>query len=144
VNVRGEAQSSDQLRKAIYSPRGIPAVRLGRRLWRQVISADGVALSGRFARGAPMNDRASVQHATLPKPLTIGEWRKNRRADRRASETFSLECAGLNYVASLSRFADGRLQFVDVDVIRIAFCWGIRGNASGPSGGALDMLAASP
>jgi hypothetical protein len=32
-----------------------------------------------------------------------------RLPDRRASETFSLECAGLKYTATISRFEDGRI-----------------------------------
>jgi ribonucleoside-diphosphate reductase alpha chain len=33
---------------------------------------------------------------------------RRRLPDRRASETFSLDCAGLSYTATVSRFADGR------------------------------------
>ena len=34
---------------------------------------------------------------------------RRRLPDRRASETFALECAGLAYTATISRFDDGRL-----------------------------------
>jgi hypothetical protein len=96
---------------------------------------------------------------------------RQRLPDRRASETFSLECAGLAYTATVSCFGDGRLgeiflsnhkagshadtaardsaivcsialQFgADVDVIRKALCRDGRGNANGPLGAALDKLA---
>jgi hypothetical protein len=95
---------------------------------------------------------------------------RHRLANRRASETFALECAGLNYLATVSRFPDGRLgeiflsnhkagsaadtaardaaiacsialQFgADVETIRKALCRDSRGNASGPLGVALDVL----
>jgi hypothetical protein len=39
----------------------------------------------------------------------MAEAARQRLPDRRASETFSLECAGLAYTATVSRFADGRL-----------------------------------
>jgi ribonucleoside-diphosphate reductase alpha chain len=93
---------------------------------------------------------------------------RQRLPDRRASETFSLECVGLQYTATISRFADGRLgeifltnhkagsaadtaardaaialQFgADVETIRRALCRDGRGAASGPLGVALDLLAA--
>jgi hypothetical protein len=99
---------------------------------------------------------------------------RQRLADRRASETFSLECAGLSYVATISRFDDGRigeiflsnhkagshadtaardraivcsiaLQFgADVQTISRALCRDIRGEANGPLGTALDMIAGAP
>src|SRR5690349_8801579 len=95
---------------------------------------------------------------------------RQRLPDRRGSETFTLQCAGLNYVATISRFADGRLgeifltnhkagsaadtaardaaivcsivlQFgADVETIRKALCRDGRGDASGPLGVALDLL----
>jgi hypothetical protein len=34
---------------------------------------------------------------------------RQRLPQRRASETFSLECAGLKYTATVSRFDDGRI-----------------------------------
>jgi hypothetical protein len=34
---------------------------------------------------------------------------RERLPNRRFSETFSLECAGLQYTATISRFDDGRL-----------------------------------
>jgi hypothetical protein len=96
---------------------------------------------------------------------------RRRLPDRRESETFSLQCAGLAYIATISRFDDGRLgeifltnhksgshadtaardsaivcsialQFgADIEVIRKALCRDGRGNASGPLGVALDILA---
>jgi hypothetical protein len=95
---------------------------------------------------------------------------RQRLPNRRASESFAIECAGLKYVATISRFDDGRLgeiflsnhkagshadtaardaaitcsialQFgADVETIRKALCRDARGNASGPLGVALDML----
>jgi len=95
---------------------------------------------------------------------------RQRFPDRRASETFSLECAGLSYIATVPRFDDGRpaeifltnhkavstadtaardaaiacsiaLQFgADIETIRKALCRDSRGNANGPLGVALDML----
>jgi hypothetical protein len=94
-----------------------------------------------------------------------------RLPNRRASETFALECAGLNYLATISRFPDGEigeiflsnhkagsaadtaardaaiacsiaLQFgADVATMRKALCRDSRGNASGPLGVALDLIA---
>jgi hypothetical protein len=99
---------------------------------------------------------------------------RRRLPDRRASETFNLRCGGLPYVATISRFDDGRigeiflsnhksgsdtdtaardsaivcsiaLQFgADPEIIRKALCRDGRGNASGPLGVALDMLAVQP
>jgi hypothetical protein len=96
---------------------------------------------------------------------------RKRLPDRRASETFRLECNGLAYVATISRFADRQigeiflsaakagstvdtaardcaivcsigLQFgADIATIRKALCRDGRGNANGPLGVALDMLA---
>jgi hypothetical protein len=98
---------------------------------------------------------------------------RTRLPNRRASESFTLECAGLSYIATVSRFDDGRiaeiflsnhksnsgadtnardtaivcriaLQFgADVETIGKARCRDARGNASGPLGVALDMLAVS-
>jgi hypothetical protein len=99
---------------------------------------------------------------------------RQRLADRRASETFSLECAGLHYVATISRFDDGRIaevflsnhkagshadtaakdsavvcsialqHSVPLDVIRHALLRDARGVASSPLGVALDILAEAP
>jgi hypothetical protein len=96
-----------------------------------------------------------------------------RLKNRRDSETFSLECAGLRYTATVSRFADGRLaeiflgnhhagsaadaaardcaivcsialQFgADLETIRKALCRDARGNACAPLGAALDLIAGS-
>jgi hypothetical protein len=97
---------------------------------------------------------------------------RKRLPDRRGSETFALECNGLAYVATISRFADGGLGEIflsaakagsavdtaardsaivfsialqsgaDVETIRKALCRDSRGNANGPLGVALDTLAA--
>jgi hypothetical protein len=99
---------------------------------------------------------------------------RRRLPDRRASETFSLECVGLQYTATISRFADGRIgelflsnhknnsgadvaardaaiafsfavqHGADPEAIRRALCRDSRGNASGPLRAALDMLAGEP
>jgi len=90
--------------------------------------------------------------------------------NRRASETFGLECMGLTYCATISRFDDGRLGEIfltnhkagshadtaardsaivcsialqsgaDVETIRRALCRDARGNANGPLGVALDII----
>jgi hypothetical protein len=97
-----------------------------------------------------------------------------RLPNRRASETYCLECAGLTYTATVSRFADGRIgelflsnhknnsgadvaardaaiafsfavqHGADPEAIRRALCRDGRGNASGPLGCALDRLAVQP
>jgi hypothetical protein len=94
-----------------------------------------------------------------------------RLPNRRASETFGLECAGLTYTCTISRFADGRVAEVflsnhkngsgadtaarnaaiacsialqygaDLETIRKALCRDARGRASGPLGCALDIIA---
>jgi hypothetical protein len=95
---------------------------------------------------------------------------RNRLPNRRGSETFDLECAGLTYRVTISRFADGRLgeifisnhkagsgadtaardsaivasialQFgADAETIRKALCRDSAGRASGPLGAVLDLL----
>ena len=97
---------------------------------------------------------------------------RQRLTNRRASETFNLECAGLSYSCTVSRFPDGEiaeiflnthksgssadtaardsaicaslgLQFgVPLETIRKALCRDSHGRASGPLGVALDCLAA--
>ena len=97
---------------------------------------------------------------------------RQRLANRRASETFSLECGGLSYVATISRFADGRIAELflsnhkansqadtnardsaiafsfavqhgaDPELIRRALCRDSRGRPSGPLRVALDLIAA--
>jgi hypothetical protein len=96
---------------------------------------------------------------------------RRRLPDRRACETFELECDGQIYLATVSRFRDGALGEIflnsiklgstidtaardsaimcslllqhggDVGVIRKALCRDSKGRASGPLGTALDMLA---
>ena len=96
---------------------------------------------------------------------------RHRLPNRRPSETFALECAGLKYTATISRFNDGRvgeifltnhkggshadtaardaaitcsiaLQFgADIETIRRALCRDGRGHASGPLEVALDLIA---
>jgi hypothetical protein len=96
---------------------------------------------------------------------------RRRLPDRRASETFEVKCEGLTYLATVSRFDDGRLgeiflsshkagsaadtaardaaitcsialQFgADLETIRKALCRDSQGNASSPLGTALDALA---
>jgi hypothetical protein len=97
--------------------------------------------------------------------------RRQRLPNRRSSLTFGFEVAGLQYVATVSYFDDGRLGEVflsnhksgsaadvsardaaiacsialqhgaDPETIRRALCRDSRGNASGPLATALDRLA---
>jgi ribonucleoside-diphosphate reductase alpha chain len=99
---------------------------------------------------------------------------RERLPNRRQSETFSFEHAGLRYIATASWFADGRLGEVFItngkadsqadanardaailasialqhgaplDVIRKALLRDSRGQPSSPVGMALDMLAEQP
>jgi ribonucleoside-diphosphate reductase alpha chain len=92
--------------------------------------------------------------------------------NRRASETFAVECGGLAYVATVSRFPDGRMaeifltnhkagsaagimasdaavvtsialqHGVPLETIRHALMRDSHGQASGPLGAALDLIAA--
>jgi hypothetical protein len=94
-----------------------------------------------------------------------------RLPNRRSSETFEIECAGLRYLATISRFSDGRLGEIflsnhktnsgadvaardsaicaslalqcgaDVETIRKALCRDARGRANGPLGVAFDVIA---
>jgi hypothetical protein len=96
---------------------------------------------------------------------------RQRLPQRRASESFGLECAGLKYTATVSRFDDGRigeiflsntkpssqsdvnardasvaaslaLQFgCPLETLRRALLRDARGNASSPLGAVLDILA---
>lgn len=94
-----------------------------------------------------------------------------RLANRRLCESFAFECEGLKYVASISRFPDGRLGEIflsnhkngsaadtaardaaiaaslalqhgaDISTIAKALCRDGQGRASGPLGVALDLIA---
>jgi hypothetical protein len=96
---------------------------------------------------------------------------RERLPNRRFSETFDLEVAGLRYTATVSRFADGSIgelflnnhksnsaadtnardaaitfsiavqHGADPEVIRKALCRDSQGRASGPLGVALDLIA---
>jgi hypothetical protein len=96
---------------------------------------------------------------------------RQRPSDRRASETFALICGGLTYTATISRYADGRICEIfidmnkagsaadtaardsaivcslalqhgaDVETIRRALCRDARAVATGPLGAALDLIA---
>ena len=98
---------------------------------------------------------------------------RRRLPDRRASETFGVNCEGQTYLATVSHFDDGRpgeifltshkagsaadtaardaaitcsiaLQFgADLETIRKALCRDSQGKASSPLGTALDALAGS-
>ena len=91
---------------------------------------------------------------------------RERPANRRASETFGIRCAGLSYVCTISRFPDGRVAELflsnhksnsaadtnardaaitfsiavqhgaDPEAIRRALCRDSDGRASGPLGAA--------
>jgi hypothetical protein len=95
---------------------------------------------------------------------------RERLANRRFSETFAFECAGLTYVCTFSRYGDGRIGEVfisnhktnsgadvaardaaiafsfavqhgaDTDSIRKALCRDGQGRPSGPLGCALDII----
>jgi hypothetical protein len=95
---------------------------------------------------------------------------RRRLPNRRSSETFSLQCVGLSYTATISWFDDGShgeifltnhkngsdadtaardcaiafsiaVQYgADPEKIRKALCRDSRGNASGPLGAALDLF----
>ena len=95
---------------------------------------------------------------------------RSRLPNRRPSETFALDCNGLSYLATISRFQDGRLaeifisnakagshsdaaakdaavvasialqHGVSVDVIRHALLRDSHGRASSPLGAALDVV----
>jgi|SRR5215467_13238675 len=96
---------------------------------------------------------------------------RERLPNRRGSETFDLECEGLPYVATVSRFDDGRLGEIfvtnnkagsaadtaardaaitcslalqhgaDLDTLRRALCRDRTGRANSPLGIALDRIA---
>lgn len=98
---------------------------------------------------------------------------RKRLPNRRGSASFSLQCAGLDYIATVSPFDDGRpgeiflhspktgsaadvvardsaivcsiaLQYgADINVIRKALTHNADGSASGPLGTVLDLLAVS-
>jgi hypothetical protein len=96
---------------------------------------------------------------------------RRRLPNRRASESFAFEAAGLRYTATVSRFADGSvgevfltkvnsradvnardaavvvsiaLQYgVPIEVIRKALMRNADGTASGPLGAALDLIVAN-
>jgi hypothetical protein len=95
---------------------------------------------------------------------------RQRLPNRRASETFDVEVAGLRYTATVSWFSDGRIgelflsnhknnssadtnardaaiafsfsvqHGANAEAIRRALCRDAKGNASGPLGAALDHL----
>jgi hypothetical protein len=95
---------------------------------------------------------------------------RKRLPNRRRSETFELEVAGLKYTCTVSHFADGKLgelflnnhksnshadttardsaivffiavqHGADPEVIRRALCRDSQGGASGPIGAALDLI----
>jgi hypothetical protein len=98
---------------------------------------------------------------------------RTRLPNRRPSETFALECNGLTYLATVSRFGDGRLaeifisnakagshsdaaakdaavvcsialQYgIPIDVIRHALLRDTHGRPNSPLGAALDLLVVS-
>ena len=70
---------------------------------------------------------------------------RQRLPDRRASETFGFQCAGLQYVATISRFDDGRLGeiFISNHKSGSSADTAARGAASGPLARALDIVAGS-
>jgi ribonucleoside-diphosphate reductase alpha chain len=105
---------------------------------------------------------------------TMTELTRKRLPDRRGSLTFTLEAVGVNFAATVSRFADGllgevfpqnhkadstagitasdaaiaaslALQFgCPLETLRKALCRDVRSKATGPLGVALDKLAVRP
>jgi hypothetical protein len=105
--------------------------------------------------------------------MTTTQLKRERLPNRRLSETFDFEYAGLAYTATASWFGDGRLAELflnnhkagsqadtsakdaaitlslalqhgaDIETIRKALCRDSHGRASGPLGAALDLLAES-
>lgn len=99
---------------------------------------------------------------------------RQRLPDRRESETFEFDCAGLRYVATVSRFPNHSLAEIfltatkagsqadvaardsavaaslamqygaDAETIRKALCRDGSGGASGPLARALDIVALEP
>jgi hypothetical protein len=99
---------------------------------------------------------------------------RERLPNRRAAETFQIECNGLHYTATVGRYDDGRVaevfltnhhvnsqagimasdaavtcsialqHGVPLDVIRKALMRDPRGRASGPLGVALDRIEGVP
>jgi hypothetical protein len=97
---------------------------------------------------------------------------RRRLPNRRLAETFELEVGGLHYTCTVGRFLDGSIgelflsnhksnsaadtnardaaitfsiavqHGADPEVIRRALCRDSNGNASGPLGAALDIIAA--
>jgi hypothetical protein len=97
---------------------------------------------------------------------------RERLPNRRSAQTFALEVGGLRYITTIGRFRDGRIGEIflnnhksnssadvnardaaitfsiavqhgaDPEVIRRALCRDADGNASGPLGAALDIIAA--
>jgi hypothetical protein len=97
---------------------------------------------------------------------------RERLSHRRLAETFDLEVGGLQYTATIGRFADGRIgelflsnhksnsaadtnardaaiafsfavqHGADPEAIRHALCRDSQGRANGPLGVALDLIAA--
>ena len=112
-----------------------------------------------------------LRSGTVPN-LQNSSSNRNRLPNRRPSVTFNFTCAGLAYVCSYSRFADGSLSEVflgnhksnsaadtsardaaitfsfavqhgaDPEAIRRALCRDSHGNPSGPLATALDRIAA--
>jgi hypothetical protein len=104
----------------------------------------------------------------------MSEALRRRLPNRRGSETFTLEAGGLRFTATASRFDDGSLGEIFLqnhkadstagimasdaaiaaslalqfgcsgETLRKALCRDARGNATGPLGVALDMLAVLP
>jgi hypothetical protein len=103
--------------------------------------------------------------------MTTTQLKRERLSNRRLSETFDLECAGLRYTCTVGRFSDGRIAEIflgnhksnsaadtnardsaivaslalqydaDIETIRKALSRDSHGRASGPLGAALDRLA---
>ena len=106
----------------------------------------------------------------MPAPFFRTKIMRERLPNRRESETFELECAGLKYTATIGRFSDGRVAEVfisnhrvnshadvvardaaitcsialqcgaDLETIRHALCRDYWGRATGPLGAALDAI----
>jgi hypothetical protein len=110
-----------------------------------------------------------VAFGSIENPIMVAI-KRERLPNRRLSETFDFECAGLRYTCTVGRFDDGRIAEIflgnyktnssadtnardsaivaslalqygaDIETIRKALCRDSQGRTNGPLGTALDLL----